>query len=91
MRSIDTRSPLTKCWLGGAQAGGNKTISSLAALGCGRRVLLTGTPIQNQLDEFYAMLDFSCPGAPLNIATCERSALLGASRSGVCYKRALAW
>eukprot|EP00976_Prorocentrum_cordatum_P044152 893445-Prorocentrum_minimum.AAC.1 len=50
------------------KAGGNKTISALAALGASKRVLLTGTPIQNQLDEFYAMMDFSCPGllGPLN-------------------------
>ena len=33
--------------------GGNKTVEALLALGCSRRVLLTGTPVQNNLDEFY--------------------------------------
>lgn len=33
--------------------GGNKTIDSLLALNCPRRVVLTGTPVQNNLDEFY--------------------------------------
>lgn len=34
-------------------SGGNKTIDALEALGCSRRILLTGTPVQNDLDEFY--------------------------------------
>lgn len=33
--------------------GGNKTIDALLSLGCQRRVLLTGTPVQNDLQEFY--------------------------------------
>ena len=33
--------------------GGNKTIDALLALQCPRRVVLTGTPVQNNLDEFY--------------------------------------
>jgi len=41
-------------------AAGNKTISALLALKCQRRILLTGTPIQNNLSEFYAMCDFVC-------------------------------
>ncbi|KAI5063036.1 hypothetical protein GOP47_0021583 [Adiantum capillus-veneris] len=40
---------------------GNKTISALLALNCPRRVLLTGTPVQNDLNEFYAMVDFANP------------------------------
>lgn len=31
-------------------AGGNKTIAALLALGCGRRVVLTGTPVQNNME-----------------------------------------
>lgn len=34
-------------------AGGSKTLAALLALGCRRRVLLTGTPLQNNLEEFY--------------------------------------
>ena len=34
-------------------AGGGKTVASLLALNCPRRILLTGTPLQNNLDEFY--------------------------------------
>ncbi|KAH7423244.1 hypothetical protein KP509_12G046200 [Ceratopteris richardii] len=40
---------------------GNKTINALLALNCPRRVLLTGTPVQNDLNEFYAMVDFANP------------------------------
>jgi DNA repair and recombination RAD54-like protein len=37
----------------------NKALDSLA---CRRRVLLSGTPLQNQLQEFYAMVNFANPG-----------------------------
>ena len=37
-------------------AGGSKTIEALESLNCSRRILLTGTPIQNSLDEFYGRL-----------------------------------
>ena len=42
-------------------ASGNKTINSLLALQCPRRILLTGTPVQNNLQEFFAMCDFCNP------------------------------
>ncbi|CAI5503017.1 unnamed protein product [Closterium sp. Naga37s-1] len=41
---------------------GNKTISALHQLGCPRKVLLTGTPMQNDLSEFFALLDLVNPG-----------------------------
>jgi hypothetical protein len=31
-------------------AGGNKTIAGLQALNCARRMVLTGTPVQNNLE-----------------------------------------
>ncbi|OQR83876.1 DNA repair and recombination protein RAD54 [Achlya hypogyna] len=34
---------------------------ALNALPCKRRVLLSGTPMQNDLEEFYAMVDFTNP------------------------------
>ncbi|CAH0475682.1 unnamed protein product [Peronospora belbahrii] len=36
----------------------NKALSSLA---CRRRLLLSGTPMQNDLEEFFAMVDFTNP------------------------------
>ncbi|GAA5989028.1 hypothetical protein JCM10908_006278 [Rhodotorula pacifica] len=39
-----------------------KTSKALQSLSCMRRVILSGTPIQNNLSEFYAMLDFVNPG-----------------------------
>ncbi|KFM27422.1 DNA repair and recombination protein RAD54-like protein [Auxenochlorella protothecoides] len=38
------------------------TNRALGAMACRRRVLLSGTPLQNKLDEFYAMVDFCNPG-----------------------------
>ena len=34
-------------------AAGSKTMDSLLALNCKRRIILTGTPLQNNLDEFW--------------------------------------
>lgn len=42
--------------------GGNKTVEALLGLGCSRRILLSGTPVQNNLDEFYALLSIVAPG-----------------------------
>ena len=36
-------------------SGGSKTMDSLLSLRCPRRVLLTGTPVQNNLDELYGV------------------------------------
>eukprot|EP00898_Chlorokybus_atmophyticus_P001537 jgi/Chlat1/2384/Chrsp17S02818 len=38
------------------------TNQALASLQCRRRVLLSGTPMQNDLDEFFAMVNFTNPG-----------------------------
>lgn len=42
-------------------SGGNKTIDALRKLPCRRRVILTGTPVQNDLEEFFAVCDFVNP------------------------------
>ena len=39
-----------------------KGAQALASLKCHRRVLLTGTPIQNNLDELWGVMDFAAPG-----------------------------
>uniref|UniRef100_H3DLZ1 RAD54 homolog B n=1 Tax=Tetraodon nigroviridis TaxID=99883 RepID=H3DLZ1_TETNG len=39
-----------------------KTSSALNSLSCSRRVILTGTPVQNDLQEFYAIIEFVNPG-----------------------------
>lgn len=42
--------------------GDTATSKALASLPCTRRVLLSGTPMQNDLEEFFAMVDFTNPG-----------------------------
>jgi len=39
-----------------------KTSSSLAQLPCKKKLLLTGTPVQNDLGEYYSLVDAACPG-----------------------------
>lgn len=39
-----------------------KTNVALSSLPCKRRVLLSGTPMQNDLEEFFSMVDFTNPG-----------------------------
>ena len=40
----------------------NQTYVALNSINVQRRVLLTGTPIQNDLTEYFALLDFAVPG-----------------------------
>ncbi|KAF9045835.1 hypothetical protein BDZ89DRAFT_1155511 [Hymenopellis radicata] len=44
------------------KSGSNKTTQMFSALRTPRRILLSGTPIQNDLSEFHAMADFCNPG-----------------------------
>ncbi|KAJ3597260.1 hypothetical protein NHX12_000788 [Muraenolepis orangiensis] len=39
-----------------------KTSSAISGLSCRRRVILTGTPVQNDLQEFYSIIEFVNPG-----------------------------
>ena len=41
---------------------GNKCAKAIKSLSTPRRILLTGTPIQNDLGEFFTMADFVNPG-----------------------------
>ena len=41
---------------------GNKSAQAIKSLSTPRRILLTGTPIQNDLGEFFTMVDFVNPG-----------------------------
>jgi len=53
-------------------AQGNKTISALLALQCPRRVILSGTPFQNDLSEFFSLADFVCPDVLGSLPTFNR-------------------
>lgn len=57
------------------------TNKALGAMACRRRILLSGTPLQNQLQEFYAMVNFCNPdvlGSPSEFRkTYERPILAG--------------
>ncbi|KAK7405812.1 hypothetical protein VNO78_07422 [Psophocarpus tetragonolobus] len=48
------------------------TNRALAALPCKRRILLSGTPLQNDLEEFFAMVNFTNPGILGDIAHFRR-------------------
>lgn len=59
---------------------GSKTLSSLKGLNAQRRVLLTGTPLQNDLEELYTLADFTCPGT-LGSLVHFRSVFMGPIRA----------
>lgn len=42
--------------------GDSLTFTALTSLNCERRVILSGTPIQNDLSEYFSLLDFANPG-----------------------------
>ena len=42
--------------------GDTRTVAALRKLRCKKRVLLSGTPVQNDLGELFAVFDFACPG-----------------------------
>uniref|UniRef100_A0A8C8RUC6 RAD54 homolog B n=1 Tax=Pelusios castaneus TaxID=367368 RepID=A0A8C8RUC6_9SAUR len=46
-----------------------KTTAALVSLPCERRIILTGTPIQNDLQEFYALIEFVNPGILGSLST----------------------
>ncbi|EMP42252.1 DNA repair and recombination protein RAD54B [Chelonia mydas] len=46
-----------------------KTATALVSLSCERRIILTGTPIQNDLQEFYALIEFVNPGILGSLST----------------------
>ncbi|NXH35362.1 RA54B protein, partial [Myiagra hebetior] len=46
-----------------------KTTTALTGLSCERRIILTGTPIQNDLQEFYALIEFVNPGILGSLST----------------------
>ncbi|NXV91189.1 RA54B protein, partial [Calonectris borealis] len=46
-----------------------KTTMALTSLSCERRIILTGTPIQNDLQEFYALIEFVNPGILGSLST----------------------
>jgi DNA repair and recombination protein RAD54B len=41
---------------------GNKAANAIQSLGVARKIILSGTPIQNDLKEFFVMVDFLNPG-----------------------------
>ena len=52
---------------------GSQTLSALNALRCEARLLITGTPIQNNLSEFHNVVNFVCPGILSDLSTFRRT------------------
>jgi SNF2 family DNA or RNA helicase len=52
--------------------GDTLTVAALRALKCKRRVLLSGTPIQNDLTEYFGLMDFACPGLLGDLGTFKK-------------------
>ena len=46
-----------------------KTFQSFNKVNCFRRIILTGTPLQNSLDEFYSCVSFVNPGLFSSLTT----------------------
>lgn len=50
----------------------NKSATAIKSLNTGRRIILSGTPIQNDLSEFYTMVDFVNPGLLNKMSTFKK-------------------
>ncbi|KAM4706176.1 DNA repair and recombination protein RAD54B [Rhinophrynus dorsalis] len=46
-----------------------KTTSALTSLSCRKRIILSGTPVQNDLQEFHALIEFVNPGVLGSLCT----------------------
>ncbi|XP_075438826.1 DNA repair and recombination protein RAD54B isoform X2 [Ascaphus truei] len=46
-----------------------KTASALTSLSCNKRIILSGTPVQNDLQEFFALIEFVNPGVLGSLCT----------------------
>jgi len=51
---------------------GSQTIDALESLKCDAKLLITGTPIQNNLSEFYSIVNFVLPGILGDLTTFRR-------------------
>nr|XP_033789597.1 DNA repair and recombination protein RAD54B isoform X2 [Geotrypetes seraphini] len=49
-----------------------KTTSALISLPCEKRIILTGTPVQNDLQEFYSLIEFVNPGILGSLSTYKK-------------------
>ena len=59
---------------------GSKTLDGLKKLNCKMRVLLSGTAVQNNLAEFYSLMDFANPGVLNDYQTFRKVYQLPAER-----------
>ena len=51
------------------KSGSSKTNQALVAQRHAKRVVLSGTPVQNELEELWHMADFACPGVLGNLSS----------------------
>ncbi|KAN0048012.1 hypothetical protein ACTA71_002403 [Dictyostelium dimigraforme] len=58
-----------------------KTTQSIMNIRCDRKILLTGTPIQNNLVEFYSMMDFANPNCLGSLADFKKSFITPINKS----------
>ena len=64
----------------------NKAVSGLS---CKLRLLLTGTPVQNNLGEFFSMFDTACPGllgTPVEFRRTFQNSILAGRDAGASDK-----
>ncbi|KAG5365750.1 DNA repair and recombination protein [Yarrowia sp. B02] len=60
---------------------GNKAANAIQTLGVARKIILSGTPIQNDLREFFVMVDFLNPGLLSSFQQFNRDYILPIVRS----------
>jgi DNA repair and recombination protein RAD54B len=67
----------------------NKSAQAIKSLGTERRIILSGTPLQNDLSEFYTMVDFVNPSVLGKYSTFKKEfegAILKGRQPGACAK-----